>query len=115
MQISSLHARQRRYRSSFLQEPSQHHDLISLSSRRTCIAQKSLSPVQAEESTRRTPESFLHTVLQYSNKRSNSNNEDPNSEEGVICAKIPDLENDVLECPYSRFGCQLGWRVDNPR
>jgi len=91
------------------------HYLISLSSRRTCVAQKSLSPIQAEEPTRRTPESFLHTILQYSNKRSNSHNEDSNSEEGMICAKIPDLENDVLECPYRRLGGQLGWRVDNLR
>jgi hypothetical protein len=95
--------------------PSQPQYLISLSSRRTCVAQKSLSPVQAEESTRCTPESFLHTILQYSNKRSNSHNEDSNSEEGMICAKIPNLENDVLECSYSRLGGQLRWRVDNLR
>jgi hypothetical protein len=89
------------------------HELISFGSRRTCAAQESLSPVQAEEAARRTPESFLHTILQYSNKRTNSNNEDANSKEGMICAKIPDLENDILECPYRGLGGQLGWRVDD--
>ena len=54
-----------------------HSESISL--RRTRVAQKPLSAVQTEESTRRTPESFLHTVLQYYHKRPDGQNEDANS------------------------------------
>ena len=80
-----------------------------------CAAQKSLLSVQPEESTCRAPEPFLRTVLQYYHKRRDGQNKDPHGQKGMVCAKIPYLENDVLECTNGGLGCKFRWGTDDLR